>query len=123
MNSAIFSSQRLLRHDRIRIGRGMEGFRPVGEGQHKTSILFTELALGEKYEDEVYFFDKMRTKRKNFSKVLDAIPETVAAHKCYKRFLGKASESNFRYVFSNRDDSNREMILSVLAFDVPEKEA
>jgi len=41
----------------------MEGFRPVGEGQHKTSILFTELALGEKYEDEVYFFDKMRTKR------------------------------------------------------------
>ncbi|MFH1079591.1 MAG: HEPN domain-containing protein [Pseudomonadota bacterium] len=41
----------------------MEGFRPVGEGQHKTAILFTELALGEKYEDEVYFFDKMRTKR------------------------------------------------------------
>jgi uncharacterized protein (UPF0332 family) len=31
--------------------------------QHKTAILFTELALGEKYEDEVYFFDKMRTKR------------------------------------------------------------
>ena len=61
-------------------------------------------------------------RRKNFSKVLNAIPETVAAHKCYKRFLGKVSESNFRYVFSNRDDSNREMILSVLAFDVPEKE-
>ncbi len=40
-----------------------EGFRPVGEGQHKTAILFAELALGEKYEDEVIFFDKMRTKR------------------------------------------------------------
>ena len=62
-------------------------------------------------------------RRKNFSKVLDAIPETVKAHQCYKRFLGKVSESNFRYIFSNRDDSNREMILSVLAFDVPEKEA
>jgi len=62
-------------------------------------------------------------RRKNFSKVLDAIPETVEAHQCYKRFLGKVSESNFRYVFSNRDDSNREMILSVIAFDVPEKEA
>jgi hypothetical protein len=61
-------------------------------------------------------------RRKNFSKVLDAIPETVAAHKCYKRFLGKVSETNFRYVFSNRDDPNREMILSVIAFDVPEKE-
>ena len=62
-------------------------------------------------------------RRKNFSKVLDTIPETVAAHKCYKRFLGKVSETNFRYVFSNRDDPNREMILSVLSFDVPEKEA
>lgn len=40
-----------------------EGFRPVGEGQHKTAILFAERALGEKFEDEVHFFDKMRTKR------------------------------------------------------------
>jgi uncharacterized protein (UPF0332 family) len=40
-----------------------EGFRPVGEGQHKTAILFAELALGEKFEDEVFFFNKMRTKR------------------------------------------------------------
>jgi len=41
----------------------MEGFRPVGEGQHKTAILFAELALGETFENEVHFFDKMRTKR------------------------------------------------------------
>jgi uncharacterized protein (UPF0332 family) len=41
----------------------MEGFRPIGEGQHKTTILFAELALGEKFENEVHFFDKMRTKR------------------------------------------------------------
>jgi uncharacterized protein (UPF0332 family) len=40
-----------------------EGFRPAGEGQHKTAILFAELALGEKFEDEIHFFDKMRTKR------------------------------------------------------------
>ncbi len=40
-----------------------EGFRPVGEGQHKTAILFVEIALGEKFEDEVNFFDKMRMKR------------------------------------------------------------
>lgn len=61
-------------------------------------------------------------RNKNFSNVLEVIPKTVEAHHCYKRFLGKVSESNFRYVFSNRDDSNREMILSVIAFDVPQKE-
>jgi len=61
-------------------------------------------------------------RNRNFSKVLDAIPQTVETHQCYKRSLGKISETNFRYVFSNRDDPNREMILSVLAFDVPENE-
>ena len=55
------------------------------------------------------------------SKVLDSISETVEAHQCYKRSLGRISETNFRYVFSNRDDPNREMILSVLVFDVPDK--
>ncbi len=40
-----------------------EGYRPVGEGQHKTAIRFAELALGERFEDEVRFFDKMRVKR------------------------------------------------------------
>ena len=41
----------------------VEGFRPVGEGQHKTAIQFAELALGEKFEDDLRFFDKMRSKR------------------------------------------------------------
>lgn len=61
-------------------------------------------------------------RNKNFSNVLDTIPITVEAHPCYKRFIGKVSETNFRYIFSNRDDCNREMVLSVLAFDVPRKE-
>lgn len=60
-------------------------------------------------------------RNKNLSKVLDAIPETVEAHQCYKRSLGRISETNFRYIFSNKDDSNRELILSVLVFDVPDK--
>lgn len=58
-------------------------------------------------------------RNKNLSKVLESIPQTIESHSCYKRFLGKKSETNFRYVFSNRDDSNREMILSLLVFDVP----
>jgi len=59
-------------------------------------------------------------RNKNLSKVLESIPQTVELHPCYKRFIDKMSETNFRYIFSNRDDSNREMILSLLVFDVPE---
>lgn len=40
-----------------------EGYRPSGEGQHKTAIMFAQIALGKKFEDEVRFFDKMRIKR------------------------------------------------------------
>ncbi|GJL59722.1 MAG: hypothetical protein NPIRA03_25790 [Nitrospirales bacterium] len=59
-------------------------------------------------------------RRKDFSKILDAIPETVKAHPNYKRDLGRKAETNFGYVFANPTDKNREMILTVLAFDVPE---
>jgi hypothetical protein len=58
-------------------------------------------------------------RKRNFSSVLEAIPSTVESHPNYKRFLGRLSETNFRYIFSHRDDANREMILTVLAFDVP----
>lgn len=40
------------------------GFRPVaGEGQHKTAVEFAEIALDEKFHDDIYIFDKMRSKR------------------------------------------------------------
>jgi hypothetical protein len=59
-------------------------------------------------------------RRKNFSKVLEVIPGTVGAHKCFKRSLGQVTDTSYQYIFSNRDDPNREMILTILAFDVPE---
>jgi uncharacterized protein (UPF0332 family) len=41
-----------------------EGFRPsAGEGQHKVAVQFAEITLGEKFQDEIYIFDKMRSKR------------------------------------------------------------
>jgi len=58
-------------------------------------------------------------RNKDFSKVLEAIPGAVKAHPNCKRDLGAQSETNFRYVFAHRDDRNREMVLSVLAFDIP----
>ena len=58
-------------------------------------------------------------RNKDFTNVLESIQSTVAAHANCKRVLGPQSETSFRYVFSHRDDANREMVLTVLAFDVP----
>jgi hypothetical protein len=58
-------------------------------------------------------------RRKNFSAVLEAIPATVPEHSNYKKFIGRTSETSFRYILRHRDDPNREMILTVMAFDVP----
>jgi hypothetical protein len=58
-------------------------------------------------------------RNRDFSKVLAAIPETVRAHTQYKKDLPGATETVFRYLFANRDDRNRELYLTVMAFDVP----
>lgn len=58
-------------------------------------------------------------RNKDFSAVLNQIPITVAAHPNYKRELGQLSETQFRYVFAHRDDPNRELFLTVMAFEVP----
>lgn len=58
-------------------------------------------------------------RNKNFSAVLEAIRPTVDAHPNRKKFIRRESETNFRYTFAHRDDPNREMTLTVLAFDVP----
>ena len=56
---------------------------------------------------------------KNFSTVLEKIPETMKKHPNFKKDLNNPSESSFRYIFAHRDDPNREMTLTVMAFDVP----
>jgi hypothetical protein len=58
-------------------------------------------------------------RNRDFSKVLAAIPEAVRAHPQYKRDLPGSTETTFKYQFANRDDKNRELFLTVLAFDVP----
>lgn len=58
-------------------------------------------------------------RNKDFSKVLAAIQSTVTEHVNCKRVIGAQSETSFKYVFAHRDDANREMTLTVLAFDVP----
>ena len=58
-------------------------------------------------------------RNRDFSKVLAAIPEAVRLHPQYKRDLPGSTESSFMYQFANRDDRNRELFLTVSAFDVP----
>lgn len=58
-------------------------------------------------------------RQKDFSRVLSNIPDATKAHSNFKRELSQPSETNFRYVFSHKHDPNRELTLSVLAFDVP----
>ena len=61
----------------------------------------------------------MFSRNADFSAVLSKIEESVPNHPYFKRSLGKTGETTFRYVFSQPNDANREIILTVLAFDVP----
>ena len=55
----------------------------------------------------------------DFTAVLSKIAEAVPTHPNFKRDLGKSDESMFRYVFAQPNDANREIILTVIAFDIP----
>ena len=59
-------------------------------------------------------------RNKDFSRVLAAIPETAKAHANFKRELAGSTETVFRYCFAHKDDKNRELFLTILAFDVPQ---
>lgn len=58
-------------------------------------------------------------RNKDFSAVLAQIPEAVKNHPNLKRELAYESETGFRFVLHHRDDKDRELILTVLAFEVP----
>ena len=61
-------------------------------------------------------------RRKNFSRVLEAIPKTVEGHSNYKRPAKGGSDTDFRYMLRHRDDESRELTLAVVAFEVPSGE-
>jgi hypothetical protein len=55
----------------------------------------------------------------DFSAVLAKIREAVPKHPLFKRDRGASGESAFHYVFAQPNDTNREIILAVLVFDIP----
>jgi hypothetical protein len=58
-------------------------------------------------------------RNKDFSNVVRTIDRTVSEHTGFKRKVQQVSETAFQYVFAHRDDPNRELLVTVLAFDVP----
>lgn len=58
-------------------------------------------------------------RNRKFSGVLTKIPQLVKTHPNHKREVPIDGESRFRHVLHHPDDTNRELILTVLAFDVP----
>jgi hypothetical protein len=58
-------------------------------------------------------------RNKDFSAVLEKIDPTVREHPSFKRALQQPGETSRRYIFGHRDDPSRELVLTVLAFDIP----
>ncbi len=56
---------------------------------------------------------------KNFSATLKKIPATVKAHANFRREVSSQSESQLRYIFTHKDDPDRELSLTIMAFEVP----
>jgi len=56
-----------------------------------------------------------------FSKVVVQIPEVAKKHKNFKRQLEYKCETGFRFILhhNDNDDKNRELVLTILAFNVP----
>lgn len=58
-------------------------------------------------------------RNKNVSKVIDKIPLTLAQHSRHKRALNVALDGAYRCLLSQKNDPNRELVLTVLVVDVP----
>ncbi len=60
-------------------------------------------------------------RNKDFSAVLGQIRPTIEAHPQFKSFVARPSDSQFRFVLKQPNDPTRELLLTVLAFDVPRR--
>lgn len=55
----------------------------------------------------------------NFTDVINKASSVVPSHACFKREVGRIDESTFRYIFRQPNDTNREVVLTVMLFDIP----
>ena len=61
----------------------------------------------------------MFNRNKAFSDVLAKVPAAIQRHANCKKLLRQSGETEWRFLFSSKDDSNRQLQLGVLVFDVP----
>lgn len=58
-------------------------------------------------------------RNRNFSAVLSKIPIALQTHPSFKKYLGVRHESQFKVVLRHQQDTDKDVLLTVLAFDVP----
>ena len=63
----------------------------------------------------------MFNRNKNLSEVLKAVPDVLKQHSHFKRASSYGSETGFRAIFAHPSDPNREVVITVLVFDVPKQ--
>lgn len=60
-------------------------------------------------------------RQKELSKVLEQIPALIEQHPNFKRHIAFKDETSFRAVFHHPGDENREMIVTIMFFDIPKE--
>ncbi|MGQ4813410.1 hypothetical protein [Agrobacterium vitis] len=60
-------------------------------------------------------------RNKDFSGVLAKIEESTPSHPNFKKMTRRRSETSWTYLFGHRDDANREITITVQAYNVPER--
>jgi hypothetical protein len=63
----------------------------------------------------------MFNRNKDFSAVLGKIEEATPKHTNFKRLTKKRTDSSWTYLFGHKDDSNRELQVTVQAYNVPDR--
>ena len=61
------------------------------------------------------------SRKKDFTGVLTKIEISTSKHPLFKKQVKKRSESSWTYLFGHKDDANREISITVQAYNVPER--
>lgn len=61
------------------------------------------------------------SRNKDFSGVLKKIAEITPNHANFKKIVRQRSETSWAYLFGHKDDANREISITVQAYNVPER--
>jgi hypothetical protein len=61
------------------------------------------------------------SRKKDFSAVLQKIAEFTPKHANFKKIVSQRSETSWSYLFGHKDDANREILITVQGYNVPDR--